>query len=204
MLKTIKIITGSLFVVTMAGCAAGEDNTGIEYAPQMYHSTPYEPLSQVTDKESGTWLDSNEEDEHGEFYNSNPYNNHGMTMRNPAENTIKRGTFLAANNIAPDDYATAEAQLENPFGEEVVKEGRALYERFCEHCHGSKGLGDGKVGQVFKGVTAYTSVTVKDKKAGHIYWVITHGKGRMGAHGSQLSPEERWKIVSYVQTLQQQ
>ena len=34
--------------------------------------------------------------------------------------------------------------------------------------------------------------------------VITHGKGRMWGHGSQISIEDRWKIVKYVQTLQKQ
>lgn len=191
-------------IIVLASCTAGPDNTGLEYAPQMYHSTPYEPLSQIQDKEIGSWLDSNPEDEHGEFYNSNEYNAFGMTMREPVEGTIKRGTL--PNHIASDDYELAASELISPFEDpkEVVKEGKALYDRFCEHCHGTKGLGDGKVGKVYKGVTAYNSATVKDKPGGHIFHVITHGKGRMGAHASQLSVEERWKIVAFVQTLQNQ
>ena len=47
----------------------------------MYHSVPYEPLSQVKDEEIGSWLDSNPDDGHGEFYNSNPYNPYDMTVR---------------------------------------------------------------------------------------------------------------------------
>ncbi|MDH5608130.1 MAG: cytochrome c, partial [Cyclobacteriaceae bacterium] len=86
----------------------------------------------------------------------------------------------------------------------VIKQGKALYESYCDHCHGATGLGDGKVGQVYKGVTAYTSASVIDKPAGHFFQVITYGKGRMGAHGSQISPEDRWKIVRYVQVLQKQ
>lgn len=193
-----------ILVLIMAGCAAGVDNPGVEYAPQMYHSTPYEPLSQVQDESMGTWLDSNPEDEHGEFYNSNPYNPYGMTMLQPVENTIKRGSL--PDRIAPDDYETAASKLINPTDstKEVVAEGKALYERFCIHCHGEKGAGDGLVGQVYLGVTAYNSATVKDKPGGHVYHVITHGKGRMGAHGSQISEEDRWKIVRYVQILQKQ
>lgn len=197
----ITIIT----VLVLSGCAAGPDDTGVEYAPQMYHSTPYEPLSQVTDKESGTWLSSTDEEDHGEFYNSNPYNPHNMTMREPVPGTVKRGEYLPVR-ISPDDYESASELLINPLDstESVLKEGKALYETFCIHCHGEKGMGDGKVGKVYKGVTAYTSASVKDKPEGHIYHVITHGKGRMGAHGSQISEEDRWKIVRYVQVLQQQ
>lgn len=193
-------------VAGLVSCTAGPDDTGVEYAPQMYHSTPYEPLTQIQSKEAGSWLDSNPEDDHGEFYNSNPYNKFGMTMFEPVEGTIKRGTYLDDNGIDAADYAMAEEVLVNPYEgqKELLKEGKALYLRFCEHCHGEKGLGDGLVGEVFKGVTAYTSATVKDKKAGHIFWVITNGKGRMGAHASQISVDDRWKIVTYVQTLQKQ
>lgn len=200
--KTLSVfILGALLV----GCTSSGDRTGLEFAPQMYHSTPYEGLSQITDEESGTWLSSSDEEPHGEFYNSNPYNPHKMNMREPVPNTIARTKFMP-NHIAKDDYEMAEAVLSNPLDSSraVLSEGKVLYERFCEHCHGEKGAGDGLVGQVYKGVTSYTSAAVKDKGPGHIYHVITHGKGRMGAHGSQISPEDRWKIVRYVQTLQNQ
>jgi len=36
----------------------------------------------------------------------------------------------------------------------------------------------------------------------NIFHVITHGKGRMWAHGSQVTPEERWKIAHYIHKLQ--
>jgi mono/diheme cytochrome c family protein len=75
---------------------------------------------------------------------------------------------------------------------------------FCEHCHGESGHGDGKVGVVYKGVAAYNVGRVKELKAGYIYHTITYGVRRMGGHGSQISPEDRWKIVRYVQVLQNQ
>ena len=31
---------------------------------------------------------------------------------------------------------------------------------------------------------------------------MTYGKGLMGSHASQLTKEERWKVVYYVQHLQ--
>jgi len=33
--------------------------------------------------------------------------------------------------------------------------------------------------------------------------VIMHGKNNMGSHASQLTYEERWKIISYVMKLRQ-
>lgn len=208
-MKIEKLINQFVFpmlaIALLSGCAASGDNPGLEYAPQMYHSTPYEPLSQIQDEEAGQWLTSTENEDHGEFYNSNRYNPNGMTMREPVPNTVKRGKYLPTH-IAKEDYALAEASLMNPLdsSKAIIGEGKVLYERFCDHCHGAKGQGDGSVGQVYKGVTSYTSASVKDKGAGHIYHVITNGKGRMGAHASQISEDDRWKIVRYVQTLQNQ
>ena len=195
------VFTLSLMLLS---CSADKDNPGVEYAPNMYHSTPYEPLSQVTDKEIGSWLDSNPDDNHGEFYNSNPYNPYGMTMRDPVPNTVKRSSYLPYR--IPKDSLELAALIKNPLAttEEVLKEGKVLYTQYCNHCHGEKGMGDGLVGIAYKGVTAYNSRAVKNRSEGEIFHAITHGKGRMWAHGSQVSIENRWKIVKYVQTLQKQ
>ena len=200
MRKYISLFLLALFI----SCSANNDYPGVEYAPNMYHSVPYEPLSQVKDEEIGSWLDSNPDDGHGEFYNSNPYNPYGMTMLEPVPNIVKRGGYLPYR-IHKDSFEIA-ALVKSPIedGDEVLKEAKILYDRFCVHCHGEKGMGDGSVGVVYKGVTAYNSRAVKDKSEGHIFHVITHGKGRMWGHGSQISIEDRWKIVKYVQTLQKQ
>ena len=200
-MKNIKILLICLFI---SACAAKDDYPGVEYAPNMYHSVPYEPLSQVKDKEISSWLDSNPEDNHGEYYNSNPYNNYEMTMREPVPGTVKRGNYLPYR--IPKDSIDLASKLKSPLedSDEVLKQGNVLYTRYCIHCHGEKGMGDGLVGVVYKGVTAYNSRAVKDKTEGDIFHTITHGKGRMWAHGSQISIEDRWKIVKYVQTLQKQ
>ncbi len=194
----------ALVVVLIAGCTAKGDDPGVEFSPQMYHSTAYEPLTQVVDKNYGDWLDSNPEDGHGEFYNSNPYNDFGMTMRVPVAGTVPRGKYLPYR-IEKDSVAAA-VSLVNPYegNEDVVSQGKLLYDRFCGHCHGATGAGDGLVGKVLMGIPKYNVGVTKELSAGHIFHVITHGIRRMGAHGSQLSEDERWKIVSYVQTLQNQ
>jgi len=192
--------------ILLSSCAAGPDNTGLEYAPQMYHSTPYEPLTQITDESFGTWLDSNEEDGHGEFYNSNPYNKHKMNMREPVANTVKRGILLQPDFEAGDDQLAIAAQtLVSPYDtlqKDVVKQGKVLYDRFCEHCHGAKGAGDGLVAEKYAGVANLNGAAYLTITEGHIFHVITYGKGLMGAHGSQISPEDRWMIARYVKELQ--
>ena len=104
--------------------------------------------------------------------------------------------------IPADSLEYAAKTLINPMAlsPATLEEGKALYERFCKACHGEGGLGDGKVADQYKGV-ANLVAKAKVVSEGHIYHVITHGKGRMWPHGSLVNPDERWKIVHYVKTL---
>ena len=205
-MKNYTIISTLAVSLALGACTAGLNDPGTEYAPNMYHSVPYEPLTQIEDKESGMWVSSLDNGV-GEYYNSNPNNPHGMNMRVPPENTVRRSKngFLPYR-IPMDSIEMAARILTNPLDstEAVISEGRELFGRFCSHCHGQKGTEPGPVGQIYGGVTSYNSAAVKDKPEGHIFHVITMGKGRMASHASQLSIEERWKIVRYVQILQKQ
>ena len=203
-LKTLRYLGIITVGILAASCAAGVDDTGLEYAPQMYHSTPYEPLTQIVDEDEGSWLDSNEEDGHGEFYNSNPYNQFKMNMREPVANTVRRGQPLPVR-LGKDDLEEAATTLVSPFEVDdpsVVKDGKVLYESYCKHCHGDKGNADGKVADAYAGVANLNGAAYLEITEGHIFHVITFGKGLMGAHGSQVSPEDRWRIARYVKELQ--
>lgn len=205
MIHKLKAFVPLALVVLISACTAKGDNPGLEYAPQMYHSVPYEPLTQIVDEDRGEWL-SNREDGKGEFYNSNPNNPYAQNVRVPVAGTVRR----TSNNILPyrlEKDQLAEASLiENPFpaSPEVQAEGRRLYTEYCQHCHGADGKGQGKVGLVYNGVPSYSAPNKKDLPQGHIFHVITHGYNRMWPHGSQISEDRRWKIARYVQQLQQQ
>ena len=45
-------------------------------------------------------------------------------------------------------------------------------------------------------------VAIKDVPVGYIYSVITWGYGGMPDHASQITPEDRWRIIGYVRALQ--
>lgn len=200
--------------VILSSCSAEGDDPGVEYAPQMYHTVPYEPLSQITDEDAGQWLTSNgEEDDRGEFYNSNPYNPHNMTMRRPAPHTVRRTSSgilpvtIPADTLGSTywlDYASAnlKSPLDSAKADAILQKGTALYGRFCFPCHGGTGKGDGPVGQVIKGVPSFSAGRYSTMTEGHIFHVVTYGKGRMGSYASQLSIEERWEIVEYIKELQ--
>jgi mono/diheme cytochrome c family protein len=108
-------------------------------------------------------------------------------------------------NIPKDSIGIAERTLTNPIPETEISlaQGKVLYTQYCLHCHGDEGKGNGTVGVVYKGVPSYSADAYKYMNDGHVYHVITHGKGRMWPHGSQITPEDRWKIVQYVHKLQQ-
>ncbi len=205
----------TLFVVASAlltSCTgASGDDPGVEYAPQMYHSVAYDPLSQVVDETSP-------------YYNSAPFNDYQgkkkINLMTPVEGVVARQNYVGATqSVLPsedqplliyelhkDSLDMAARILKNPVvldsAGKIIEEGKHLYLGFCAPCHGINGQGDGKVGEQYKGIPNYSVGRYKTLSEGHIFHVITHGKGRMWPHKSQLSPEERWKVVHYVQKLQ--
>jgi mono/diheme cytochrome c family protein len=185
----------------LLSCGDDHNDTGTEFAPNMYNSVGYEPMTQLE----------------GDTNKINPY---GMNMRLPVSGTVSRKKYtgsdsiqqaflaqeLLAKTVPSDSITFSAALLKNPLAAtpENIEAGKLQYERFCQHCHGEGGKGDGLVAKQYKGVPVYSSDALKDVNDGHIYHVITHGKGRMWPHGSQISSENRWKIVLYVHELQKQ
>ncbi len=193
----VSILTATVLLFAATACQDSHNDTGREYAPQMYDAVGYEPYRQIR---------------------PNTVNPYGLNMRDPARGTVSRpnyhttfgsgdssATDLMIYNIPKDSIGLAERVLVDPIPQtaKALEEGKVLYGRYCIHCHGEGGKGDGLVGKEYKGVPSYSADAYKTMNDGHIFHVITHGKGRMWPHGSQMTPEERWKIVQYVHKLQQ-
>lgn len=172
-----------LLSIGLGACSTDPNDPGVEYAPEMYESIPYEPLRQTS------------------FNTINPF---GINERTPANGTVPRGKLNYYSHIPKDSVRIAERTLSNPYvyTKANIEEGQVLYTRNCQHCHGEKGDGQGPVGQKFKGVPNYSAGAYKTMNDGHIYHVIQWGRNRMMPHGSQVNPEERWKIAMYVRVLQ--
>ena len=168
----------------VASCSPDPNDPGVEYAPEMYESIPYEPLRQTS---------------------FNSINSFGINERTPASGTVPRGKLAYFDHIPKDSVTIAERTLRNPYAytKANLEEGQVLFTRYCQHCHGEKGDGQGPVGAKFKGVPNYSTGAYKTMNDGHIYHVIEWGRNRMMPHGSQVNPEERWKIAMYVHVLQQ-
>ena len=212
------LFIGFAVAALLTSCGAGGDNQGLEYAPNMYHSVAYEPYSQITDKDQGQWLTSIAYDDgHGEHYNSNPFNPYRMNLRMPPPNVVSRNkNGYLPYRIPKDSLEMASRRLVSPLdtaqNKAILAEGKILYEVYCDHCHGVKGDGEGKVATGVKidgvdrgsyaGVANLKGDAFKNITEGHIFHVITMGKGLMQSHGSQVGTEDRWKIARYVKALQ--
>ncbi len=169
---------------------------GREYAPNMYHSVAYEPLSQITDESAGRWVNSLDNGPNrGEYFNSNKYNPNRMNMRLPVPNSVKRNQFgwlpYRSKNVPKDSIDIVVAGMKSPLDSTaaIVEQGKLLYEIDCKHCHGVKGMGDGLVADKFPGVANLKGDALLGISEAHIFHVITYGAGLMGSHGSQVSPE---------------
>jgi mono/diheme cytochrome c family protein len=168
--------------LSLAACKSDPNSPGWEYMPDMYRSPSLET------------------------YGENALYPDGMSARLPVDNTIPRGEdnlpYDLPNNY--DGYMAAAARLNPvPASEANIAKGKELYDKFCWHCHGKKGEGDGTIptNSDYPPPPSYTG-PLKNLPAGQIFHSITYGKGLMGAHAAQLSKTERWLLVHYVQQLQ--
>jgi mono/diheme cytochrome c family protein len=203
--NNIYLIAAAGISIGFASCTASGDHPGYEYAPQMYHSVAYEPLTQITAEDEGGFV-STREDGKGEYFNTNINNPYKMNMREPVANTVPRSNGYLPYRLKPSQLEES-AIIQNPLelNDQVLAEGQKLYVQYCSACHGAGGEGDGKAGEVVGGVANLKGGAYINLPEGHIFHVITHGKGRMLPHGSQISQERRWKIVHYVkQEIQKQ
>ena len=171
--------------IVITSCSKHDANSpGLEYMPDMYRSPSLESNMAYVSMTNGEVLQAN---------------------RMPVAGTIARGYMPYSYPNTAEGYESAGNNLHNPFvkNEINLKEGEDLYGKFCVHCHGATGLGDGLVGAKLPGAPpSYTGAVLMALPEGKMFHTLTYGKNLMGSHASQLTVDERWKLVLYVQKLQ--
>lgn len=177
------VLTAVAGSAILASCTAGGNDTGIEYAPNMYNSDAYEAYTQREEME---------------------YNPNGMTMRLPVEGTIARGQLeYTEYSFGYEESASWTSKVKAT--ESNVKQGEALFMTYCQHCHGKTGKNDGKVVSESEypppPFENFQTEYIQTLPMGKVFHTITYGKGNMGSHASQLNPEERWKVAHFVKSL---
>jgi len=141
-------------------------------------------------------------------YSANPNFPDGKTLQRPEPRTIPRG-YLPAHFVAtPEDAIRAGDTLENPLPANdavALSRGKNVFVNFCVPCHGIAGKGDGLVVQ--RGYPAPPSLLADDArkiKDGQIFHILTYGQKNMPSYAGQLSREDRWKVILYVRSLENQ
>ena len=185
-LNSITKLTLAVAVVSLFSC---KEKNGLapEYMPDMFRSPSietYVDYGEVRDKQHPDMKDK-------------------MSAMLPVKGTIPRGFTPYPYENSPEGYELAGANLKNPlvYSEQVVKEGEVLFGMFCVHCHGATGQGDGILVEREK----FPPLPVKFVPGlaipeGKMFHSITYGRNLMGSHASQLTKEERWKLVLFIRT----
>jgi mono/diheme cytochrome c family protein len=196
MIKALgNILALFLLALTVSSCIKSEQSPGYEYMPDMYRSPAVEAYVDY-----GEIRDTIRE----ELALS-------ISARKPADGTVPMSSnamndmpYTIPNTM--EGYALAGEVVKSPFPqtEEYIEMGKEIYTNFCIQCHGKEGQGNGPV--VVNGghpaPQAYNSANLKTLPEGKMFHTLTYGKGAMGSHASQLTKEERWKVVAYVKHLQ--
>ncbi len=81
--------------------------------------------------------------------------------------------------------------------------GQERFNIYCSPCHSRTGDGNGMVVQRgFRQAASLHIDRLRKSQPGYFYDVITNGFGAMPAYASQVSVQDRWRIVAYVRALQ--
>lgn len=103
----------------------------------------------------------------------------------------------------PPDAAT----LKNPLtvNAAVLAAGKRLYGMKCQRCHGTEGKGDGPDGDPEKQEDMDLTIAARAARNsdGVVFYKIWNGRTspKMPVFSDDISKEQAWAIVAYVQTL---
>jgi len=119
----------------------------------------------------------------------------GLSEEKDASGKIKQSTYAALAE-APEKARARKNPFEgNP---EAVAVGRKLFEQHCAECH------ERNAGGTRKGPSLLRE-EVQQAAPGTLFWILTNGVVRRGMPvWSKLPEQQRWQIVSFLQSLKLQ
>ncbi len=174
----MRIAASAIVLCLVAACSSTKPR--YEYAPNMVDSLAYESFS------------------------PNPVTRDGKTMMAPAPGTIARGAKPFRYGVGPGEALRAGRELVNPVEktEAALARGQKVFGIFCTPCHGTRGLGDGPMIPSFSKPPSLLGEEARSLPDGQIFHIISRGQNKMGSHATQITPEDRWKVIHFVRSLQ--
>jgi mono/diheme cytochrome c family protein len=119
---------------------------------------------------------------------------------------VPRGTLPFRYAATEEDAARAGRELVNPFAaddEAALARGAQIYGIHCSHCHDPAGNGRGPAVQ--RGMLpppSLLAVRAMEMPDGQMFHVLTRGQGNMASFTAQLEPDDRWRVILHLRTLQ--
>jgi predicted CXXCH cytochrome family protein len=112
-------------------------------------------------------------------------------------------TYIAHRlvNISIPNEAKA---MKNPLfgGGDGAAAGRALYQRYCEVCHGFDGRGETMSGAwLYPPAANLRESRTTSRTDGALFYLIRNGIRNTGMPGWQLTDQETWQLVLYIRNL---
>jgi mono/diheme cytochrome c family protein len=102
-----------------------------------------------------------------------------------------------------------------PIAEADLRRGQQRFTIFCAPCHDPAGTGHGKIVErgYLRPPNYHTdnsrgferfghTIPLRDAPIGYFFEVVSRGYGGMPDYAAQVPPDDRWRIVAYVRTLQ--
>lgn len=102
---------------------------------------------------------------------------------------------------APEKYLKmANPDAANP---ESLKNGKELWIKHCQSCHGKSGKGDGtKAAQLKTEPGNFTLPDTQKQPDGSLFYKISEGRADMPSFKKKIpEAEDTWDIVNYIRTL---
>ena len=189
------ILAAAAFAFSFAACnSAGKNDPGDQYTWDMVNSRAYEP------------------------YYLNPVMADSMGALLPAQGTIPYVADSTMRDImlpyeipnTTEGYELAGQTVKSPLDQknpDVLAQGKHFFEIYCTPCHGFGGDGQGSIvasGAYTAHPPSYYAAGYIDMPDGKMFHSVTYGKGAMQSYAQQVNKLERWEIIAYINSMQDQ
>jgi len=103
--------------------------------------------------------------------------------------------------VVPDKYL----KMANPSASDAgtLKEGKELWVKHCQSCHGKTGKGDGpKAAQLKTEPGNFTLPATQKQPDGSLFYKTSEGRGDMPAFKKKIpDADDIWNIINFMRTL---
>lgn len=166
---------------SLAGCGAEGDRPGMQILPGMV--------------DSGTV----------HAFDESPVHAGSPALALPPPGAVPQGARLFEYGAGPAEAQRAGRELVNPFAptEANLARGKQVFENVCIVCHGPRGEGDGTIIGRFPNPPSLLAAHARALPDGQLFHVILRGQGIMPSHAAQVLPDDRWKVILHVRSLQE-